>query len=84
MTRYLERMMKPSQAAPGKIHQSIAARDYVFLQQNNQGTIFQMIHLQNVPQSSTGADAKPNPSTQHTDIFLNVADPVTAHAQLPQ
>ena len=49
----------------------------------NQGTVLQMVNTQNVPQSSTGADAQPIPSTPKTDI-LNVADPVAAHAQLPQ
>ena len=39
--------------------------------------------MPNAPQSSTGADAQPNPST-HLNFAPTVADPVAAHAQLPQ
>ena len=84
ITNFLERMKKSSQATPG--HQSVGMTNNAavqFLNQHNQGTVIQVVNSPNAPQSSTGADAQPNPSA-HLNFAPTVADPVEAHAQLPQ
>ena len=85
ITKFLERINKSSQATPG--HQSVGMiannAAVQFLNQHNQGTVIQVVNSPNAPQSSTGADAQPNPST-HLNFAPTVADPVAAHAQLPQ
>ena len=83
ITKILERIKKSSQATPAQVHQSCGNNAVQWINQHNQGTVLQMVNTQNVPQSSTGADAQPNPST-HLNVAPTVADPVAAHTQLPQ
>ena len=83
ITKIVERINKSSQATPAQVHQSCGKNAVQWIYQHNQGTVLQMVNTQNVPQSSTGADAQPNPST-HLNVAPTVADPVAAHTQLPQ
>ena len=83
ITNFLEKLKQLSQATPG--HQSVSIANTASVQfsnQNYQGTVIQVVNLPNAPQSSTDADAQPNPST-HLNFAPAVADPVAGHAQLP-
>ena len=80
---FLEKLKQSSQATPGHQSVSMIANSASFSNQNYQGTVIQVVNLPNAPQSSTDADAQPNPST-HLNFAPAVADPVAGHAQLPQ